>query len=383
MKTILYYEASSGYGGSSSNLNHILRQLDTTHFKPIVVTHADGIQFSRMREAGIQVVQIPTHSLEDVHHAGGLRLLALFLIRILPLVWKLRRFILQNQIDIIHINTNILLGIPAILAAQSANKPVFCYLRESRPLIKRERLFVRLVDRFFALSHRAFDLYSRDIPKQKLTVLYDGIDLDAFADVDPANFINEFHLDGKPLIGLVGRILPGKGQLEFVQAAHRVLMHLPEARFVIVGDPRAGNPEYSQQVVDLIREKNLTKQILLTGWRNDVKEITAAMDVLVLASTNFPEGMPNAIIEAMALRKPVVATDIPGPTEVVADQETGYIVPPGDIQAMADRIVLLLADPEKAQAMGAAGRKRVEQLFNVRDVARTLEQIYNDTPSRS
>ena len=383
MKTILYYEASSGYGGSSSNLNHILRRLDTTRFKPIVVTHVDGIQFSRMREAGIQVVQIPIHGLEDVHHARGLQLLALFLIRILPLVWKLRQFILQKKIDIVHINNNIIMGIPAILAARSANKPAFCYLRESRPLIKRELLFIRLVDRFFALSHRAFELYSRDIPKQKLIVLYDGIDLDAFTNVNPASFINEFHLEGKPLIGLVGRILPGKGQLEFVQAAHLVLKHFPEARFVIVGDPRTENPEYYQQVVDRIREENLTEQVLLTGWRNDVKEITAAMDVLVLASTTFPEGMPNTIIEAMALRKPVIATDIPGPTEVVADQETGYIVPPGDVQAMADSIALLLTDPVKAKTMGAAGRKRVEQAFNVQDVARTLEQIYSDTLSRS
>ena len=86
--------------------------------------------------------------------------------------------------------------------------------------------------------------------------------------------------------------------------------------------------------------------------------------------------MPNSIIEAMALNKPAIATDIPGPPEIIKHDQTGYIVPPGDVQAMANKIRVLLEDPNQAEKMGKAGRIRAEELFDVSQMVKKAEQLY-------
>ncbi len=376
MTNILYYESSSGFGGSSSNLYHILRQLDKDKFRPIVVVHQDGDQFERIKSLGIEVIKIPYPQLEEFNKAGGLKLMWLSLVALNPLVRTLAELIRQRGIDLVHINTNILLGIPMIMAARSERKKIFCYIRESRPLIRRERHFVNKVDHFFILNRAALVIYGRDIPQKKLHVVPDGVDLQEFEGLSSTKFREEFHLEDKPVVGLVGRIIPGKGQLEFAQAAKLVCRNHPDARFVIVGDAKGANTGYLEELKSYIHREHLHTKVLLTGWRSDVKQIMHGLDILVLASTTFPEGLPNSIIEAMVLGKPAVATNIPGPPEIIDHENTGFIVPPGDVEAMAGRIEFLLDNPEMARQMGERGRKRAAELFDVRKVVKTMQEMY-------
>lgn len=376
MTNILYYESSSGFGGSSSNLYHILRQLDKTKFRPIVVVHRDGDQFERIKSLGIEVIKIPYPQLEEFNKAGGVKLLHMTLTVVRPLVKRLRALIRERSIELVHINTNILLGIPMILAAHGERKKIFCYIRESRPLIRRERHFVGKVDHFFILNRAALVIYGADIPQKKLHVVPDGVDLSEFQGLSSEEFRKEFHLEGKQVVGLVGRIIPGKGQLEFAQAAKLVCRTHPDACFVIVGDAKGSNTGYLDELKSYIHREHLHTKVLLTGWRTDVKQIMHGLDVLVLASTTFPEGLPNSIIEAMVLGKPAVATNIPGPPEIIDHENTGYIVPPGDVEAMAQRITALLDDPELARQMGERGRQRAAELFDVRKVVQTMQEMY-------
>ncbi len=375
--TVLYYEPSSGFGGSSSNLYHILKRLDRTRFKPLVVTHKDGAQFERIQTIdGVTLEKIPFEDSEKMHNAGRLKMLWVMATVIYPFARKLAQYIRDHQVDVIHINTNIMLGLPMIIAGRMTGKPVFCYIRESRAISRIERMHVKDVQRFFILNHQAFDIYKTDIPEDKLEIIYDGVDLSEFEDTDGSAFREEFQLDGQKLVGMVGRIVQGKGHIEFVKAAQLVCQQVPNTKFVIVGAPKGDGVEYFEEVKAYINANNLGDQIVLTGWRTDAKEITSALDILVLASTTFPEGLPNSIIEAMAMRKPAIATDIPGPPEIIDHAVTGYIVPPGDVETMAHLIHHLLEHSDEAEKMGLAGRERAERLFDVNNVARRFEELY-------
>lgn len=376
MTNILYYEPSSGFGGSSSNLYHILRQLDKSKFRPIVVVHNDGDQFERIKSLGIEVIKIPYTQMEAFNDASGLKLIWITTTVINPLVEKMTALILERQIDIVHINTNLLLGIPMILAAEGEKKKIFCYIRETRPLIRRERLLVKRVDHFFVLSRAAQIIYGQDIPDKKLHVVPDGVDFEEFEGLNSDTFREEFHLQDKKVVGLVGRIIPGKGQLEFAQAAKQICRTHPDVRFVIVGDAKGSNTGYLEELRSYIHREHLHTKVLLTGWRTDVKQIMHGLDILVLASTTFPEGLPNSIIEAMVLGKPAVATNIPGPPEIIEHDVTGFIVPPGDVEAMVDKVTRLLDDAELARKMGERGRKRAEELFDVRKVVKKMQDMY-------
>ena len=151
-----------------------------------------------------------------------------------------------------------------------------------------KRKFVKWVNQFFILNHQVVDLYKVDIPEKKLNVIYDGVDLSEFEGLNGQTFCKEFNLSGEPLIGLVGRIIPGKGQMEFVQAAKEVIVDHPNAKFLLVGAPKGEDTKYFDDVKAYVKKENLEERIIFTGWRTDVKEIMAALDILVLASNNVP-----------------------------------------------------------------------------------------------
>ena len=379
MKKVLYYEPSSGFGGSSSNLYHILRQVDKSRVDPVVVTHKDGDQFERIKTLpDVKLEKIKFDKVDSWSNVGYVKTLTEFLTTVLPFSNVLAKYIRDNQIDVIHINTNIMLGLPMILAAKKTKRPVFCYIRESKPLSKIERMFIKYVNKFFVLNSEALKIYSRDIPHDRIEIVYDGLDLDQFHNIDSRQFLDEFKLRDYNLVGMVGRIITGKGHVEFAKAAQNVIKACPNTKFIIVGAVKGDGQEYFDELKKYMDEHNLADHVILTGWRTDVKQITAALDILVLPSTTFPEGLPNSIIEAMALGKPAIATDIPGPPEIIDHEKTGYIVQPGNVEEMSERILAILQDENLAKQMGQAGRKRAEDLFDVRKVVRRFEKIYEE-----
>lgn len=379
MKKVLYYEPSSGFGGSSSNLYHILRQVDKRRVNPVVVTHKDGDQFERIQTlSDVKLEKIPFDKVDSWSNVGYIKTLTEFLFTVVPFSNVLAKYIRDNDVDVIHINTNIMLGLPMILAAKKTQRPVYCYIRESKPLSKIERMFIKYVNKFFVLNSEALKIYSQDIPANRIEIVYDGLDLDQFHQIDSNAFLDEFNLRDYKLVGMVGRIITGKGHVEFAQAAQNVIKQCPQTKFVIVGAVKGDGAEYFDDLKQYIAKHQLENHIVLTGWRTDVKQITAALDILVLPSTTFPEGLPNSIIEAMALGKPAIATDIPGPPEIIDHETTGYIVQPGNVDEMSERILTILQDSDLAKRMGQAGRKRAEELFDVRKVVRRFENIYEE-----
>lgn len=177
-----------------------------------------------------------------------------------------------------------------------------------------------------------------------------------------------------PVVGMIACMKPQKAPLDFVRVAARVRAQRPDAHFFIAGDG-----VLRPAVEAAIAEAGLGASFHLVGWRRDVRRLLGAADVVVL--TSLFEGLPRVVLQAMAARRPVVASRVDGVPEAVEDGRSGFLVAPGDVAGFADRIERLLADPGLACAMGQAGRARVAA-FDERSMLRDLEALYETLLAR-
>jgi len=177
--------------------------------------------------------------------------------------------------------------------------------------------------------------------------------------------------DSTPVVGIVARLTHEKGYREFLQAAARVRDQHPNTRFLSVGPSDATD---QSEFKALASQLGISGAIDFLGMRLDMPALYEAMDIVVLPS--YREGMPVTLMEAAAMERPVVATDIRGCRDVVSEGETGLLVPPQDSEALAAAIASLLSDPEQRHWMGLAGRCRAERLFDQRKVFAQVETVY-------
>lgn len=363
---VLYVEPTSGFGGSSRCLAMILDHLDKQKYHPILALRHDSSYIS-------PALSLTIYKLANYSSAGNQ---IYYLWKVFCEFIQFIAIIVKERISLVHVNTNIILGIPTIMAARLTGRKCICYIRETRPLIKRERWIASWVDKIIVLNEKGRTLYEKDLPAGKVVVIPDGIDCAKFQEVERGHFRKEKKFENNALVGLVGRIVRGKGQKEFVLAAKKVLRQKSDVKFLIIGEAIGENDEYYREVKALVENEALTADVIFTGWRNDVNRVIADLDILVQGTTTFPEGFGLTIVEAMALGKPVIATDIPGPSEIVLDDITGYLIPPGNIDVMAEKTLYLLNNPPVAQSLGAKGRERAEKFFDVRNVTKRLEALY-------
>lgn len=206
----------------------------------------------------------------------------------------------------------------------------------------------------------AYGLAGRD----RVRVVHNGIDFARFARVAPGAV--------EWSVCMVGNFNEWKDQATVIRAFSLVRGELPTARFLLVGRD-FGGLEASRR---LVAEEGLGDAVQFVTDTSDPEPFIAASQVCVLASTRG-EGISNVILEYMALGKPVVVTDSGGNAEVVQDQETGFLVPERAPQALAKRVMELLRDPERACRMGAAGHRRVVEVFALDRMVNAYEEIYD------
>jgi glycosyltransferase involved in cell wall biosynthesis len=176
-----------------------------------------------------------------------------------------------------------------------------------------------------------------------------------------------------PVAGMVGRLVDWKGPDRFLEAAALVAAEMPRARFMLVGDAIFGEAGYVDGLKAMAARLGLDERVVFTGFREDALRIMAGLDVLVHASL-LPDPLPTVLVEAMALGLPVVAADAGGVREIVVDGVTGMVVRPGDAGAMGQAMLAILSTPGKAEEMGAAGRERARELFDIAARSRQLEE---------
>jgi glycosyltransferase involved in cell wall biosynthesis len=174
-----------------------------------------------------------------------------------------------------------------------------------------------------------------------------------------------------PLVGKVARLEEPKGHRFFLQLAERILEASPDVHFVAIG---------TGDLLDVLREetrrRGVADRVHFAGYRDDIAEVLAALDVLVL--TSLWEGLPRVLVQAAATGVPSVTFDVEGAHEIVRDGVTGYVVPSKNVGVLADRVANLLADPAKARAMGQAARSMVHDGWTIETMVAEIAALYEE-----
>ena len=248
-------------------------------------------------------------------------------------------------------------------------------------LYRRLDLFLmRRFDHLIAVSHatRALMLSAR-LPERLISVVHNGIDTEAWLPGSRTEGIRrEFGIDDAfPVIGYVGRLTEEKDFGTWLRVAKQVVGRYPAARFLFIGDGKDGEVQGKTQ--ELAAELGIADRVNFVGYRENLQEIYAHFDLFLLTSDR--EGLPNCILEAMAMGIPVVSTKVGGVGELMREGETGFMLPAGDVASLASAVLTLLDDDQLRQRMGRAGRDRVEQEFSFTHRMQKIEDLYDHVVS--
>jgi len=366
-------------GGGEIALLNLVKNLDLALVTPVILLFSKGPLASRLREAGFEthILSLSPNVLDTRKDSLGLATLLRVSIafRVLLHIFQVARFTHQHQIDLVHTNS-LKSDIIGGLAGRLAHRRVIWHIRDRidsdylpKSVVRAFRILARWIpNNIIAISQATLKTLQLPADFKHARVIYDGTPLIALTDRHPGARSN-------PLIGLVGRISPWKGQHIFLRAAAQVRQRFPNARFQIIGSALFSEQQYESQVRALASELNLTDAVEFTGFRTDVPALIQNLDILVHAST-LGEPFGQVVIEGMAAAKPVIATRGGGIPEIVIDGETGILIPMNDAPAMADAISELLSDNRRRNELGSRGRRRTQEHFTIERTARTIELFY-------
>jgi glycosyltransferase involved in cell wall biosynthesis len=296
--------------------------------------------------------------------------------------WRLRRLLREQGADVLHTHTQVAPNVLGRIAARLAGTAAVSHLhienyfrpqRIPRAVLRAlDNATARLCARVIAVSEdtrRA--LVEQGYPARLIDVVPNGIELDGTRETGDLRLELGIPVDA-PVVGEVARLCDVKGQRELIEA----LARLPGAQLVLVGRDLEQGGAYQARLEREAERLGVRERVHFAGFRPDAADLLGQLDVFALPS--WTEGLPVTILEAMARRRAVVATSVGGTPELVADGETGLLVPPRDSGALADALGRLLEDPELRARMGEAGYRRVADRFAADTMTRRVLEVYDE-----
>ena len=381
-RKVLFVEGSAGgvVGGSLTGILELLPYLDRRRYEPALV----------LAEAkpGLDLPGTPIHVLAPRADAGPVsagssvartlgRGLQVFTV-VLPRARELAALFTRERPALVYLASGLNSNLATVVAAARAGVPVVCHFKGFRRIGPVDRFLSRWIDVAISMTDEITQHYeARRVHARRFVTIYDGIEPSQFVTGGGSAIRREFAIpDDAPVVGIVGHVQEWKGQLLVAEAVARARRQVPALRCLVVGGVHKFGAAYGERLRARIAEPDLAGHVVLTGARRDVAACLDAMDVAIHASNREPFG--RVLLEAMAVGKPLVAPREGGPTEIVADGETGLLVPPRDTEALAAAMVTLLEDPARRAAMGRAARARVAQMFDIHVHARAVERVFDE-----
>lgn len=360
--------ATGGNGGAQESLFNLVTGLDRSRYDICVVTLGPGSSVRRLQRAGISTMVV-----EDPDDAIAVGALTAHLARIQP-------DILHN-----HMYRAEIVGTKAAIALGAAGYPrpyVVSTVHSSRIRSSEDRDALRRLTPSMDCLIAVSNAIVRKIEDERyagapISMVYNGVDLERYNHQEPCCTLkDEYGMEpGAQIVGVVARLEPEKGHATLVDAWPTVLRSCPDAYLLIVGE--GSRCEALMEQAALL---GVGHRVVFTGRREDVPAITAALDVAVLPSYREAQGL--SVLEAMALSRPVVASNVGGIPEMIEDGVSGILVPPRDPQALAGAIVRLLEDHQLADVLGRAGHDLVHSRFCLEQMVASIADIYDEGASR-
>lgn len=389
-RRVLYVDYSVGFGGAVKSLALTLRRLPDVD-KYILTSQDDEIV--RRWFPGMRVFSFRTlvnYRTKD-RVAGRvsnpqLKRLTLKLFALADAavtaanVVRIRWLITHQRIGLVHLN-NGFTPPEAMIAARAANVPVVVHLRDFHSDPSRlQSAAARAVACVITVSASVGEsLKGTPVDDTFRTTIHDPVDLEALRRSAPARqrVRAECALaDADVAIGIFGRVISWKGQLDFVRAIIPILRDVARVRAIIVGDESDGTSEYIAEVRRAIASSGVASRFVLTGYKADVEDYYAAMDIVVHASTT-PEPFGMVVPEAMASGRAVIAIDAGGPREVVTDGVDGLLVPAGDIDGLTNAMRRLVSDADLRARLSEAGARTASARFTIEASAAKIAGVYD------
>lgn len=354
MLTILHTEASEGWGGQEIRIIQESLGMIRRGYRIIIAAPEQSTIFKKGKEAGVEV--FPAHFQKK--NPGS--------------VLKIVSLINREKVDIVNTHSSSDSWVSTFAAKLSKVKPKAIRTRHLSTPISRSYLsrliYDILPDSVMTTGEdiRQRMIHNNGFNGSKIFSIPTGIDLERFnpAKVKPAFRINGFS------IGMISVLRSWKGHRYFIDAVPVILRIIPNSFFYIVGD----GPQF-QNIKDMIKNSSLEDKVLMLGHREDIPEILASLDIIVQPSY-ANEGVPQSILQAMAMEKPVVASDAGAIKEIVIDRETGFLIEPKNPEQLAEKVIELYKGPELRIKFGKAGRRLVKENYSMEAMLDKIEFLY-------
>lgn len=402
--TVLYLDHTGKLGGAEFALARLLRSIDRTIIEPVVLFAEEGDALQLLRDTAVESHLLLLGGKVLKARKDSLKALAILhpgrLVGLLTYSYRVAQFAKKRGVQIIHTNS-LKAHIYGGLAGWIAGVPVVWHIRDfidrsylPQAAVLSIRLLARLIPSYvIAVSHSVMNKLhlggsgkvssvapneagaSASTGNMTSLVVHDGLSDGEFLDYEGDNLSRSWPETVR--IGIVGRLASWKGQHVFLHAAERLLRAGYKVKFQIVGAPLFGEDEYEKELHEIVNTLGITDKVEFLGFQSNIPAILRNLEVLVHASTSA-DPCPNTILEGMAAGLPVVGSNGGGVPELIANNETGLLVPMGDPKGLASALEILLNDPVRARAMGRAGYLLVRRDFTAARVARQIEGIYRE-----
>lgn len=350
------------FGGAETKLLELIARMDRQRFRTVVCSLGMGDHIkSKFDDLNVKFVNLQRRRRIDP-----------------KIIWEVAKLIRDEKIDVVMTTLFYADVVGALARAISPAKAVFSWETISAPewLLRHRLLTYRFAmhfcDKVISVSNATADwlVEKRGVPREKVLVIPYGVDLKLYQVGRNPKLKAQLGIAAEsPVVGVVARLHPQKGHRYLIEAARAIVASHPDVRFVLVGDG-----ELRGELETQVRESSLSQHFHFLGFRDDVKELLKTFDIFVLPS--LYEGLPNVVLEAMATGLPVVATAVDGTTELIVENETGFLVPPKKPQDLANKISILLGDANRRQCFGQKGRERVEQHYSLEKQVMSFQNLY-------
>ena len=398
VKKILYVENGIGYGGAIICLRHLVRHLDRKRFKPLVVTGRTGPQYREIaQEADWR--HVPDRYIDVVGMRRRLEQLAWpqripgltgllnqllaraddvfnFLPFFLHLLWVAWRF----KADLIHVNNEPLCNRAALLVGKLLSIPTVCHVRGDPVSSRLIKWTYTLPTHFISVSHWVAKSMREklQVPPEKISVIYDGIALEKLnLKADGNDFRRQHHIPVDAYaVGLVGLLIPWKGQALFLDAAKLLRDKIPGLKMVIVGGTPDDCVAYEAMLRQRVIQEQLEDIIIFTGHVTQMEQVYNGLDVVVSASTS-PEPLGTVVIECMAMGRPLIGPHHGGAAEMMEHGKTGLLFTPKDAASLATEIEKFYRDQQLSLQLGHNARVQALATFAISSHTDKIQTLYD------